>query len=99
VSPPEKVWAPASDRSPNPANEQLRKQAYPESRTEVTSYGVLLDRALTTTRTCGGEFCWCHIGGSAPSTTSSGFYWDHRAYMDSMANRIRYIEVRDGVVP
>jgi hypothetical protein len=96
---PPKAAAPAGDRSPNPADEQLRTQAYTESRSEVTLYGVMFDRPLTTTRTCGGSTCWCHIGGSAPSMTSSGFYWDHRRYMDSMANRIRYIEVREGVVP
>jgi hypothetical protein len=94
----ERAGAPADDRSPNPADEQLRGKAYTESVSEVTPYGLMFDRPLSTTRTCGGPTCWCHIGRIAPSTTSSGFYWDHRAYMDSMANRIRYLEVREGVV-
>jgi hypothetical protein len=92
VSPPEKAGAPAGDRSPKPADNQLRGQAYTESRTEVTPYGVMFDRPLTTTRTCGGELCWCHTGATVT------WPYPHEAFMGEMFRQIRFLEVREGVV-
>jgi hypothetical protein len=88
------------------ASDMARASEATEAQAEAVNLGqrivvtggdqVQTDHSPRTT-TCAVD-CWCHIGSQSPLTTSTGFYWDHRQYMDSMANRIRFLEVREGVV-
>jgi len=64
----------------------------PSSYTEghdAASFGMRLDRPLTTTRTCAGEFCWCHVGREVP--------YPHWQYMDTLAREIRKLDILQGV--
>jgi hypothetical protein len=69
------------------------------TRTDSALKGATSLTTWTTTRTCGGAGCWCHVGQSwvESSTEPDNNYRDWRQRMDSLANSIRYLEVRQGV--
>jgi len=60
--------------------------------TDAASYGVMLDRPITTTRTCAGEFCWCHVGATV------AWPLDHDQEMARMFREIRSLELAGGVL-
>jgi hypothetical protein len=58
----------------------------------ATAYGVMLDRPVTTSRTCAGEFCWCHVGATI------AWPFDHHQEMARIFREIRTLEIAGGVV-
>jgi len=62
------------------------------TRTEGSSFGVMLDRPVTTSRTCAGEFCWCHVGATI------AWPFDHQQEMARIFREIRTLEIAGGVV-
>jgi hypothetical protein len=66
--------------------------SYTEGHDAAASYGLMMDRPLTTTRTCAGEFCWCHVGATVA--------WpiDHNDELARIFREIRSLEVAGGVV-
>jgi hypothetical protein len=83
-------------RGGHPEKAPRPRRTWPESYREwVTdsagAYGVMMDRPLTTTRTCAGRFCWCHVGSTV------AWPLDHHDEMARMAREIRRLEVSQGV--
>ena len=62
------------------------------TRTEGSSFGVMLDRPVTTSRTCEGFGCWYHVG------TTVIWPLDHFDEMARMARGIRLLEIAGGVL-
>jgi hypothetical protein len=62
------------------------------TRTEGSSYGLMLDRPVTTSRTCEGLGCWCHIG------ASQSWALTHLDEMARMAREVRAIDIAQGVI-
>jgi len=60
--------------------------------TEGSSFGAMLDREPTTTRTCAGAGCWCHIGATV------AWPLDHDQEMARLFREIRKFEIAGGVL-
>jgi hypothetical protein len=62
------------------------------TRTDNTSaFGAMLERPVTSSRTCEGPGCWCHIG------ASTAWPIGHFDALARMSRQIRALEIAQGV--
>jgi hypothetical protein len=86
------------DDAPDPGTEGTDQQitfttdSTPTDTVNATAFGVMWDRPLTTTRTCGGVDCWCHVGAAIPSPLT------HEGELQRLASAIRRLEVAQGML-
>jgi hypothetical protein len=61
------------------------------TRTEGSAFGAMLERPVTSSRTCEGPGCWCHIG------ASTAWPIGHFDELARMTRQIRALEIAQGV--
>lgn len=88
MSPPEKARGPAANRAPKTATISTKNP----STDGGSVYGAMMDRPLTTTRRCEGQFCWCRAGSEIAWPLS------HDDELEWMAREIRSLEIAGGVL-
>jgi hypothetical protein len=100
---PRNAGGPAADRPQAPATTNTQQgQDYTTRQTKVqtvltsspsTSGAAAVDVIMfTTSRTCSGSGCWCHIGATIAWPLS------HQDEMARMAREVRAIDIAQGVI-